>query len=84
MTRREKLKKYGLPGSVIAGSAYFRQYCRYCNEPMRADSDDPTLDYQCDKCSGVRKMLTPGGHAGPLDSDSGGYQANARKALEDG
>lgn len=32
----ELYAEYGFPGDAIAGSKYFRGYCKFCAEPMRS------------------------------------------------
>jgi len=71
-------------GAPIPNSRYVRQYCRSCGEAIRVDPEGIGPDWQCEICSGVRRLLMPGGISGPLDPDSGGYQSIARRAMEDG
>lgn len=79
-----------LASLAIPGSRFYRVYCAGCGEPMRASPEDHKVDGHvvgkylprlwCNDCT-----LKPqtGGRSGPLDEDSGGYQANARRELEE-
>ena len=43
---------HGQPGERIAGSAYFRGYCRFCGDPLRCPSQDQARRgwAECDEC----------------------------------
>lgn len=78
---RLQTAKYGPPGSQIPGSRYVRWYCDFCGEPMRVSGKPwPPPVRDCERCAGRHgQVATP--TSGPRD-DTGGYQANAVRAME--
>ena len=78
----ETILRYGEPGSPIKGSRLVRGYCRVCGTPIRRDPN--AVAQECEICSGVQRDLMPGGYAGQLDEDEGGYGSIARRAMEGG
>jgi len=77
---RADIEKYGEVGSAIPGSKLVRGYCAECGTPIRVP--ELGMGRLCEVCSGEKKDLMPGGYAGPVDIDSGGYRTIALRALE--
>ena len=69
-------------GKEITGSQYVRDFCASCDCAIRVAV--PRLGgATCDTCNGRARRLSGGGYGGPLDEDSGGYAAIARREYEE-
>jgi len=47
------LARYGAPGDPIPGSAYVRDYCAVCGDPIRVAPRSKLGLKECDDCRGL-------------------------------
>lgn len=78
---KEVYEKFGKPGSMVAGSQYYRSYCERCHTPMRTGHGDTWS--ACERCKGeLRIMAHPYGLS--YKDDPGPMWENIVRAYEDG
>jgi hypothetical protein len=86
---RENIAKWGIPGTPIPDSRFFRAYCPACAEPMRVSPDDLELDKRTGfympeaSCSTCRVPVGQGGSENVYDDDPSPWEENNIRHLED-